>query len=73
MAPSKTARPTRTPIAMSTDAGLILVLCDDATVWQHRPGHTDWSQLAPIPGTQEAKRQDGELAAKREREAGQAA
>lgn len=45
----------RKPVSSSVVGGLLLVVCDDGTLWEYDPDGK-WMQREPIPGTAEGAR-----------------
>ena len=43
----------RTPVSSAVVAGMLIVICDDGSVWELDPAN-GWIERAPIPGTREA-------------------
>ncbi len=48
----------RKPVSSSVLGGLLVVICDDGTLWEYDPDGR-WMEREPIPGTAEAIRKLG--------------
>ncbi len=43
----------RTPVSAAVVGGMLIVICDDGSVWELDPSN-EWTEREPIPGTRQA-------------------